>query len=418
MTGARGYLAVFTNRRVGVMLLLGFASGLPLALTSGTLQAWMTVEGVDIRTIGLFTLVGLPYTLKFLWSPFMDRFVPPWFGRRRGWIVVTQVALICGIAAIGFSSPQHAPLALALLALVVAFLSASQDIAFDAYRADVLRDKERGIGAAVSVLGYRIAMLVSGALALIVADQLGWRFTYVMMAGLLAVGVVAALFGPEPETPANVPRNLSEAVVGPLREFFSRPGALALLAVIVLYKLGDAFAGTLTTAFLLRGVEFTLTDVGAVNKGLGTVAVIVGALFGGALMIKLGLFRALLLFGILQAVSNLSFMVLAWAGKNYALMVTAVAFENVTGGMGTAAFVAFLMALCNHRYTATQYALLSALAALGRQYMGPPAGYLVEAVGWAQFFFVTALVALPGVWLLWKKRAAIRALEHNNAPMG
>lgn len=418
MTGARGYLSVFTNRRVGVMLLLGFASGLPLALTSGTLQAWMTVEGVDIRTIGLFTLVGLPYTLKFLWSPFMDRFVPPWLGRRRGWIVVTQVALICGIAAIGFSSPQHAPLALALLALVVAFLSASQDIAFDAYRADVLRDKERGIGAAVSVLGYRIAMLVSGALALIVADQLGWRFTYVMMAGLLAVGVVAALFGPEPETPANVPRNLSEAVVGPLREFFSRPGALALLAVIVLYKLGDAFAGTLTTAFLLRGVEFTLTDVGAVNKGLGTVAVIVGALFGGALMIKLGLFRALLLFGILQAVSNLSFMVLAWAGKNYALMVTAVAFENVTGGMGTAAFVAFLMALCNHRYTATQYALLSALAALGRQYMGPPAGYLVEAVGWAQFFFVTALVALPGVWLLWKKRAAIRALEHNNAPMG
>ncbi len=418
MTTAREYLSVFSNRRVGVMLLLGFGSGLPLALTSGTLQAWMTVEGVDIRTIGLFTLVGLPYTLKFLWSPFMDRFVPPWLGRRRGWIVVTQIGLICGIAAIGFNSPRHAPLALALLALVVAFLSASQDIAFDAYRADVLRDKERGIGAAVSVLGYRIAMLVSGALALIVADRLGWQFTYVMMAGLLAVGVVAALFGPEPETPANAPRSLAEAVVGPLREFFSRPGALALLAVIVLYKLGDAFAGTLTTAFLLRGVEFSLTDVGAVNKGLGTVAVIVGALFGGALMIKLGLFRALLLFGVLQAVSNLSFMLLAWAGKNYALMVTAVAFENVTGGMGTAAFVAFLMALCNHRYTATQYALLSALASLGRQYMGPPAGFLVEAVGWAQFFFVTALVALPGVWLLWRKRADIRALEHNKAPAG
>jgi len=416
MNQKNNYWGVFTNRRVGVMLLLGFSSGLPLALTSGTLQAWLTVDGVDLHTIGLFTLVGLPYTLKFLWSPLMDRFVPPWLGRRRGWMIATQLALMLGIAAMGFSSPQHAPLTLAALALVVAFISASQDIAFDAYRADVLRDKERGIGAAVSVLGYRVAMLVSGAVALIVADHLGWQFTYILMAGLLAVGMIAALFGPEPEINVPPPRTLKEAVVGPLQEFFARRGAVLLLLAIVLYKLGDAFAGTLSTAFLLRGVGFSLTDVGAVNKGLGTVAVIAGALFGGVLMVRLGLFRALLLFGILQAVSNLSFMLLAWVGKDYALLVTAVAFENITGGMGTAAFVAFLMALCNHRYTATQYALLSAFAALGRQYLGAPAGYLVEAVGWVEFFFITTLVALPGVWLLWKLRTEIRALDRDAGP--
>jgi len=416
MNQKNNYWGVFTNRRVGVMLLLGFSSGLPLALTSGTLQAWLTVDGVDLHTIGLFTLVGLPYTLKFLWSPLMDRFVPPWLGRRRGWMIATQLALMLGIAAMGFSSPQHAPLTLAALALVVAFISASQDIAFDAYRADVLRDKERGFGAAVSVLGYRVAMLVSGAVALIVADHLGWQFTYILMAGLLAVGMVAALFGPEPEIDVTPPRTLKEAVVGPLQEFFARRGAVLLLLAIVLYKLGDAFAGTLSTAFLLRGVGFSLTDVGAVNKGLGTVAVIAGALFGGVLMVRLGLFRALLLFGILQAVSNLSFMLLAWVGKDYALLVTAVAFENITGGMGTAAFVAFLMALCNHRYTATQYALLSAFAALGRQYLGAPAGYLVEAVGWVEFFFITTLVALPGVWLLWKLRTEIRALDRDAGP--
>ncbi len=412
MAGARDYLEVFTNRRVAAMLVLGFASGLPLALTSGTLQAWLAVDGADLHTIGLFTLVGLPYTLKFLWSPVMDRFVPPWLGRRRGWIAGSQIALMAGIAAIGFSSPAHAPLALAALALTVAFLSASQDIAIDAYRADVLRERERGVGAAVSVLGYRVAMLVSGAVALIVADHYGWQFTYLMMALLLAVGLAAALAGPEPETPVKPPRTLAEAVSGPLREFFSRPGAWILLAVIVLYKLGDAFAGTLTTAFLLRGVGFSLTEVGAVNKGFGTAATIGGALFGGALMVRLGLYRALLLFGVLQAISNLSFMALAWAGKSYGWMVTAVGFENVTGGMGTAAFVAFLMALCDRRYTATQYALLSALAALGRQYMGPPAGFLVEAVGWPSFFLFTAIVALPGVWLLWRERARIRALEH------
>jgi len=407
------YLEVFRSRRVAVTLLLGFASGLPLALTSGTLQAWMTVAGVDITTIGIFTLVGLPYTWKFLWAPLMDRFVPPALGRRRGWILLTQLLLMAGIAAMGSLSPANAPWALAALALLVAFSSASQDIVVDAYRTDLLRERERGVGAAVSVLGYRVAMLVSGALALILAERIGWQETYWLMAGLMMVGMAATLWGPEPDGENRAPRSLREAVTDPLREFFSRGGALWLLLLIVLYKLGDAFAGSLTTAFLIRGAGFSPTAVGAINKGMGLAATILGVLFGGTLMVRLRLYRALMVFGLLQAVSNLAFMALAVAGKSYPLMVLAVAVENLSGGMGTAAFVALLMALCNHRYTATQYALLSALAAVGRVYVGPASGFVVEATGWATFFFLTFLAALPGLALLRGMRATVDGLERN-----
>lgn len=410
------YLQVFRNRRVAVVFLLGFSSGLPLALTSGTLQAWMAVAGVNLHTIGIFSLVGLPYTVKFLWAPFMDRFVPPWLGRRRGWMLATQVGLALGIAFMGALSPTQAPFALAALALMVAFASASQDIVLDAYRTDILHEKERGVGAALSVLGYQIAMLTSGALALILSDHLGWRHTYWLMAGLMVVGLAATLAGPEPEQQVKPPRTLREAVWGPLLEFFGRPGALALLALIVLYKLGDAFAGTLTTAFLIRGLHFTATDVGVINKGMGVLATLVGALFGGTLMIRMGLYRSLMLFGIFQAVSNLSFMALALIGKSYGMMAVAVGFENFAGGMGTAAFVALLMSLCDHRFTATQYALLSALASIGRVFVGPPSGYLVEQVGWVHFFLLTFLVALPGLALLWRLRGIVRGLEHNGEP--
>jgi PAT family beta-lactamase induction signal transducer AmpG len=390
------------------MLPLGFASGLPLALTAGTLQAWLTVDGVDLRTIGFFSLVGLPYTMKFLWSPVMDRFVLPWLGRRRGWMIACQLGLMIGIAAMAVTGTGQAPWLLASLALAVAFASASQDIVFDAYRTDVLRPEERGFGAAVSVTGYRIAMLVAGALALILSEQIGWRGTYLLMAGLMLVGVATTLVSPEPTVPVAVPRTLAEAVWGPLREFFARSPAAGLLVLIVLYKLGDAFAGSLTTAFLIRGVGFSPSEVGVVNKGMGLMATILGALVGGALMTRLGLFRSLLMFGGLQAVSNLAFTVLALTGKSYPVMVSAVAFENIAGGMGTAAFVALMMSLCDHRYSATQFALLSALAALGRVFVGPPSGYLVEAVGWALFFLLTFLAALPGLWLLWFLRGHLR----------
>jgi PAT family beta-lactamase induction signal transducer AmpG len=401
------------NRRVATILFLGFSSGLPLALSGGTLQAWLTVEGVDIKTIGLFTLVGLPYTLKFLWSPLLDRFAFPLFGRRRGWILVSQALLLILIFAMSMVSPAKAPWVLAFLAFGLAFASSSQDIVVDAYRAEVLREKERGMGAAVSVTGYRVAMLISGALALILSGILGWQATYMIMAGLMIVGMMATWLGPEPEDPGTPPKTLQEAVSGPLLEFFSRKGAWAMLALIVLYKLGDAFAGSLTTSFLIRGVGFSVGEVGAINKGMGLAATIVGALFGGALMARLGLFRSLFLFGILQAVSNLSFMVLAILGKSYPMLVFTIGFENLAGGMGTAAFVAFLMALCNHNFTATQFALLSALASLGRVFVGPTSGVLVDEFGWLLFFLVTFLAALPGLILLWKMRDNVQALDES-----
>jgi PAT family beta-lactamase induction signal transducer AmpG len=407
-------LEFLINRRIGVILLLGFSSGLPLALTTGTLQAWMAVENVDLSTIGIFSLVGLPYTLKFIWSPLMDRYVPPFLGRRRGWMLTTQIALVCGIAAMANVSPAESTWLMATVALLVVFASASQDIVFDAYRTDVLKPQERGLGAAVSVGGYRVAMLVSGALALILGDHIGWKSTYMLMAGLMSVGMVASLLGPEPGDHIQPPKTISQAVWGPLIEFFSRRGALTLLVLIVLYKLGDAFAGSLTTAFLIRGPGFSPTDVGIVNKGMGLASTLIGAFFGGLLLARLGLYKSLLLFGVLQAVTNLGFMILALAGRNYSIMVAVIGMENLAGGMGTAAFVALLMSLCDHRYSATQYALLSALTAVGRVWVGPSAGFLVNAVDWAPFFFVTFLAALPGLWLLWWMRSSLNTLDRES----
>jgi PAT family beta-lactamase induction signal transducer AmpG len=404
-------LTALGNRRMRAMLLLGFASGLPLALSGGTLQAWLATTSVQVHTIGLFSLVGLPYTIKFIWSPVMDRFVPPFLGRRRGWILITQGLLIVLILAIGMSSPAQTTLLVGVLALLLAFASASQDISIDAYRTDVLHPEERGFGAALSVAGYRVAMLVSSGLALIMADHLGWSATYTLMAVLLFIGVAAALFGPEPEVQATPPASLQEAVVAPFIEFFSRRAAVWLLLLIILYKLGDAFAGTLTTTFLLRGLGFSLTEVGVVNKWLGLAATIFGGLAGGILMMRWGLYRCLLWFGLLQAVTNLGFMVLAMIGKSFVGMVAVIGMENLAGGMGTAVFVGLLISLCNHRYSATQYALLSSLAAIGRVFVGPPSGYLVEATGWAPFFLVTFAVSLPGLLLLVALRGTITAYE-------
>lgn len=405
------YLDVFRSRRVAAVLFFGFSSGLPLALTGGTLQAWLTVAGVNLETIAWFSWIGIPYLVKFLWSPVMDRYVPPWLGRRRGWALLTQGALALGIAGMALSPPDDALLALGAFAVWVAFASASQDIAIDAYRTDVLQSSERGTGAAVGVLGYRLAMLVSGGLALILADEIGWRTTYLVMAAIMVASMFVTLMVPDPATPAVVPKSLRVAVVEPLTEFFSRPGAVALLLLIMLYKFGDALAGTLTTAFLIRGVGFTPTDVGVINKGLGLVSLLVGALVGGALLSRMSLYRALMWFGLLQAVSNLSFMFLAWAGKDYAWLVFAVGFENLASGMGTAAFVALAMSLCNASFSATQYALLSALASLGRVLFGPVTGGMVNALGWPTFFFVTFVAALPGLVLLYRLRDTLPALQ-------
>jgi len=404
---------VYLSRRVAPLLAVGFASGLPLALTGGTLQAWATVEQVSLQEIGFLTLVGTAYTLKFLWAPLVDRFAAPWLGRRRGWMLAMQWLLALGFVGMGALNPKgHLPL-LAALAVAVAFCSATQDIAVDAYRSDVLRKHERGAGAALSVLGYRLAMLVSGGLALIIADQwLGWQGMYVCMGVIMFAASLGTFWAPEPDVVAKQPASLAVAIVAPFREFFSRPEAITVLVLIVLYKLGDAFAGALSTTFLIRGAGFSPTEVGTVNKLLGLAATIVGALAGGSLMARLGLYRSLLLFGLLQAVSNLGFWVISVGPHSIWLMAAGVGVENLCGGMGTAAFVALLMGLCNREFSATQFALLSALSAVGRTYLaGPLTPPLVEYAGWPQFFLFTVLIAMPGLFILHWRRHDIKNID-------
>ncbi|NNM65378.1 MAG: MFS transporter [Burkholderiales bacterium] len=436
---------VFGNRRMAALLLLGFASGLPLALTAGTLQAWLTVEGVSLKAIGFATLIGQAYVFKFLWAPGMDRIHPPllarWLGRRRGWLLLMQLALAASLGAmalVGIPAPgaamvwpglEHAASALGvaaremrlvpvgLLAVAVAFFSASQDIVIDAYRTDLLPPEERGAGAAVAVLGYRMAMLVSGGLGLwLAAEYLGWRGMYALMAMLMATLMLVTLFAPP--TPGHItpPRSLAAAVVEPAREFFSRRGAVALLVAIVLYKLGDAFAGALSTTFLIRGAGYTPAEVGLVYKTMGLATTIVGALLGGALLARLGLWRALVWFGIAQGLSNLAYWGLAVLPSNLLLMGAAVGIENFTGGMGTAAFVAFLSALCDTRFSATQFALLSALSAVGRVYVGPATGYLVQAWGWPHFYLFTVVASAPGVLMLVWLRRVVETQDRLHAP--
>ncbi|NTU59504.1 MAG: AmpG family muropeptide MFS transporter [Deltaproteobacteria bacterium] len=381
------------------VLLLGFSSGIPLALTGTTLQAWMQAEHVDLKVIGVFSLVGLPYTVKYLWAPLMDRFVPPFLGRRRGWMLVTQAGLALAIAAMAFADPRGATGAVAALALVVAFFSASQDIVVDAYRTDVLLPDELGPGASAYILGYRVAMLTSGAAALILADRLPWRAVYLLMAACMLVGALASLLAPEPGGDVKPPADLREAVVEPFLEFFRRPGALGLLAFLVLYKLDVVMANALTTPFLLE-IGFSKTDIGAVTKGAGMLATIVGAFIGGAVVARWGMKRSLWIFGVAQAASGLTFTALARVGHHYPAMVAAIGVENLCSGMGTAAYAAFLMGLCDKRFSATQYALLTSLMALTRVVAGAPTGYLAEAVGWEQYFLLSTAAGAPALLLL------------------
>jgi PAT family beta-lactamase induction signal transducer AmpG len=401
-------LSLFSNRRVLVMLLLGFSSGLPLALTASTLQAWFTVDQVDVLTIGFLTLVGQPYVYKFLWAPLIDRYGLPFLGRRRGWMFLTQLCLCFAIMAMGFLRPSMHPVALGLLAVLVSFFSASQDIVVDAYRTEILAEEERGIGSAFFMTGYRVAMLVSGGLALVLADQIGWYRTYLFMGGLMLVGVWATWIAPEPvwntEARKDQSKSLLTFMLDPLRELFTRQNIVALLFLMVLYKLGAAFTVSLTTHFLIRGLGFSLTEVGSVAKTVTLTATLLGALTGGILLVRLGLFRALVLFGILQALGTLAFMALAIAGKNYYVMVSALFIENFFSGMASDVFIVLLMSLCHRQYTATQFALLASLTALGRVYVGPLAGFMMEHISWVEFYFFAFLIAFPGLFLLYYLR--------------
>ncbi|MDM3843481.1 MAG: AmpG family muropeptide MFS transporter [Aphanizomenon gracile PMC649.10] len=465
----------FQSQKMGALLLLGFASGLPLFLTSRTLQLWMQDAKVDIAKITLFGLLSLPYSLKFLWSPLLDRFTPPLLGGRRGWLIITQIGLVLAIAALAIQQPAQSDQILQILAincLIITFLSATQDIAGDAYRTDILNPLEAQPGASVWVLGYRIALFITSSLALVLADYLPWNVVYLLMAvimagsifttlwspkehklpdktqlapisrqdvifivliTLLVAGLIAGVFVgfiPQPVfywllagllvawittsallpnsllneiTEDSSPQNLQTAIFLPFKEFFHRFGikqASLTLSFILLYKLGDSLVG-ITANLFLREIDFTKTEIGAIQAGMGFIATTVGVLAGGVIMTKINLNRSLWVFGSLQLLSNLGYYALAMANKkDYSLLVIAVNIENFSAGLVTVATVAFLMSLCNHRFTTTQFALFSSLMAISRDVLSAPAGSWATATGWPTFFLLSLVAALPGLLLL------------------
>ncbi|MEP6898549.1 MAG: MFS transporter [Rhodanobacter sp.] len=400
------------GRRVLSIGLLGFASGLPLALSLSTLQAWFTTAGMSLRAIGWITLIGQAYVFKFLWAPLLDRLPLPFLGRRRGWILLMQLICAGALISMSFYTPQGAASTLAFFGVLLAFGSATQDIAYDAHRTDLLPPAERGWGTAFSQGGYRLGMLVSGALALILADHLGWAWVYRLMGALMLAATLVTAWSPDApdEQPA---RSFVDAVVQPFADFFQRYGSLALawLALMVLYKLCDAFALSLSTTFLLRVPHFSLTQIGTVSKTFGLVAGLLGALAGGWIVTRMRLFPALLGLGVAQALVNLSYIWLVHSGPDIYAMGTVVSAEYFVSGLGSTAFVVLLTSLCNVRFSATQYALLSSLSAVGRVFLGPLAAWLVPQVGWSTFFVITTLSAIPGLLLVVALRGAIHRAE-------
>jgi MFS transporter, PAT family, beta-lactamase induction signal transducer AmpG len=388
------------DKRLTAVLLLSFASGLPYNLTGFTVQAWLASEGLDIKTIGIFTLVSLPYLFKFLWAPFLDRYLPPILGRRRGWILIFQLCLSVAIAFMGFCSPTKELYVLGAAAVLVAILSASQDIVIDAYRVDTIPVSERGLAAAVQSFGYRTAAMLAGAVLVLIAAHLGWRLGFLMVACLMAATTLGTLWAPEPEVPGQPPRTLVDAVWHPLRALFSQKGAWGFVLLVLLYKVGDAFALSLYSAFMIKGVGFSLDELSIAGKVNMTVSSMIGVAFGGWVYMRWGTFKSLLIFGIGQALTNLLYAWLALAGKKVWLLVLATSLDTGVGGMGLAAFVAFLVSLCSANFSATQYALLSALASVPSKVMGYVAGIVVSHIGWANFFIVTCLTGAPGIILL------------------
>jgi len=380
-------------------LLFGFSSGLPLLLTGSTLQAWLKDEGVSLEAIGLLSLAGLPYALKFLWAPLFDHVVPPFLGRRRGWTLPIQLVLALAIASLGLVHPARQAWLVAPVALCVTFVSASQDVVLDAYRRESFVDEELGLGSSLFVNGYRLAMLVSGALALFLADRLPWRAVYFLMAACMVACVLVTLLAPEPRVDLAPPKTLREAVVEPFVDFFARPGAQLVLAFILLYKLGDQMAASMTTPFVLE-LGLTKTELGAIAKVFGMASTVGGGLLGGLLMLRLGVHRGLWLFGVAQALAILCFAALAEVGKVYALVALAIALENFTAGMGTSAFVAYMASLTNRRFSATQYALVTGLMGVPRVLVAAPTGIVARHVGWTNFYLLCAVSAVPGLLLL------------------
>ena len=405
-------LAVYGDRRILCILFLGFSSGLPLALTGSTLSAWLAQGGVDKTTIGLFALVAIPYAYKFVWSPLVDGLRVPiltrLLGRRRGWAVASQLALMAAILALGLVNPVQQPWTVAALAVVVAFLSATQDIVIDAFRVEILDEKSQGAGAAAVQLGYRVGMLVSGAGALFIAEFYGRTAAYVTMAALIAVGIVTILLNREPQASATVAAQrpaegvggwIKTHVIMPFADVIKRPDWAIILGFIVFYKFGDAVAGVMANPFYIE-TGFSLAEIAAISKLFGFVATLLGIVAGGVMVARYGIFRALLLCGILQMGSNLMFAIQAIVGHDTSMLAVTIAVENFTGGMGSAAFVAYISSLCSFAFTATQYALFSSLAVVGRTMLSSGGGWLADHTDWVTFFVLSAAAAIPGLLLL------------------
>lgn len=404
-TSNQKLLQVFADRRMLIVLFLGFSSGLPLALTGATLQAWLTDSKMDVGTIGLFALVGLPYTMKFVWAPFLDRFSLPILGLRRGWGVISQLGLALSICAMAFIDPVQRIDLFSIAALFIAFFSASQDIVVDAYRTEVLDPEAYGAGAGIFTAGYRIAMVVSGGLALIMADHFSWTVVYLSMASLCLIGTITFLLSPEPKVARPEKSiDLRKTVVAPFLEFFQRSGAMEILLFVMIYKLSTLMATALTTKFLLE-LGYSKTLIGSVNKVAGLISTIAGTLAGGSLMIRFGLKRSLWIFGVIQSLVGITFWamphVAQWQeGLRESGLIAVISMDNFMMGMGTAAIMGFMMTVCSQQFTGTQFALLTSLTAVTRVILIAHAGQIVESIGWDAFFLGTIPLAIPGLLLL------------------
>lgn len=412
------FLSVYTDRKILAILCLGFVSGLPLALTGATLGAWLSEAHIDKTSIGLFAAIATPYSLKFLWAPFMDALPCPLFsklfGRRRGWILATQIALVLALIGLGMANPAEDAWATAGWAVLVAFLSASQDIVIDAYRVEILKKEQYGAGAAVVQYGYRLGMLASGAGALALADHVSWEMTYAVMGGLMGFGIITVLLSREPElaeknvTKPDIATWWRHTVLDPFSDFMTHRDWLMILLFVMLYKLGDAFLGVMTNPFLLE-IGFSKTQIAEIVKSFGLIATLVGLFIGGIMIQRLSTVRTLWICGIGHALTNLMFLVQAKAGADIHVLMLGITLENLSGGMTAAAFVAYLSGLCRVNYTATQYALLSSLAAVGRTWFTTSAGWVAQQFGWEMFFIISVLLALPGLAALWwlNRRASL-----------
>lgn len=394
-------LKIIFSKKMLLMLFLGFSSGIPFLITKDILKAWMTDEKIDIAVIGLFSAISFPYTFKFIWSPVMDRYTPSFLGRRRGWMLITQVLTALSILIIGQFNPHHSLSLVAVAAIAIAFFGSSQDIVLDAFRRETLNDDELGLGTGIWVNAYRFANLATVGLAFMLADKIGYKNVHLLLAAMMGIGILTTLLAPEPKVNVAPPRTLKEAVIQPFQEFLKRKGAWFILAFILLYKIGDNMAAAMNIPFILS-LGFQKTEYFVVVKGLGMGALFFGMFAGGIIMVRLGIARSLWIFGILQMISTAGFALLSITGKNYALLSGVVSFELLSAGLGTAAYSAYMASQTNKRFTATQYALLTSLMAVPGTLVAALTGFLVKYLGWPEFYFTCAIVAIPGLLMLQK----------------